>query len=93
MITIDLQLTPANLSELFTAMGLTVGKTAHGFLEGLGLAPADAKRMARGEVMNPVALVSISETYAITPPQVMKKQPAPPVRKRPGCKPRARKED
>ena len=96
VITIDLQLTPGNLSELFTALALTTSKTAPEFLEGLGLAPADAKRMARGEVIHPAALVTICETYAITPTQVMglmKRQPASPVRKRPGRKPRNRKED
>ena len=92
VITIDLQLTPNNLSELFTALALTTRKTTPEFLEGLGLAPVDARRMARGEVIHPAALVSICETYAITPAQVMglmKRQPAPPARKKPGRKPRA----
>ena len=91
VITIDIQVRPGNFAELFNALALTSAKSAPEFLQEIGLAPREATRMARGEVIYPAALVTLCETYAITPAQVMslmKRQPKPMTRTKPGPKPR-----
>lgn len=95
-VTINIQLKPKNLVELYSALAITQGKNATQFLESLGITPAQAKSMASGDTVVPAAAVVLMERYAITPSDLvslMKGQTRVDIRKRrPGPKPRSQQE-
>ena len=69
-VVIDIQLRPKTLGELLGALALAENRKPAELLEGMGLTPTQAKKMASGELLYPKAVIAFVRKYAVTPSQL-----------------------
>ena len=70
-LTVNIQLTPTTLAELYSALALAKGLKPVELLQAMGLTAGQAKQMATSNVVYPTAVVALVEQYSVTPSQLV----------------------